>query len=161
MGRDPRSQAHGAQRELAVPGLSKANAQRSPQPCWDVLAEVRAAVDALPQAVRIGRGTPWEAATPKPLREMGELRERTPIFAGTTGELPPQIAQWARTRTTQARAGIKVQLRLRAGYGGLDRGMGTGGKGKDHPYFRARWDWETAAPGPGYGFDTGYGKLAT
>lgn len=46
---------------------------------------------------------------------MGELRERTPIFAGTTGELPPQIAQWARTSTTQERAGSTVQLRLRAG----------------------------------------------
>jgi len=161
MGRDQLYQAHGAQREIAVPGLSKAHAQRSPQPFWDGLAEVRAAVDALPQAVRIGRGTPLEAATPKQFRERGELRERTPIFAGTTGELPPQIAQWARTSTKQERAGIKVQLRLRAGYGGLDRGRVTGGKGKDTPYFRALLDWETAAPGQGYVFDTGYCKLAT
>jgi hypothetical protein len=65
MARDPLYQAHGAQLEISVPGLSKANAQRSPQPFWDVLAEVRAAVDALPQTVRIGRGKPLGAATPK------------------------------------------------------------------------------------------------
>ena len=65
MGRDPLYQAHGAQLEISVPGLSKANAQRSPQPFWDVLAEVMAAVDALPQAVRIGREMLLEAATPK------------------------------------------------------------------------------------------------
>ena len=86
MGRDQLYQAHGAQLEISVPGLSKANAQRSPQPFWDVLAEVMAAVDALPQAVRIGRGTPLEAATPKQLREIGELLERTHIFDGTTVE---------------------------------------------------------------------------
>jgi IS4 transposase len=161
MGRDPLYQAHGAQLEISVPGLSKANAQRSPQPFWDVLAEVMAAVDALPQAVRIGRGTPLEAATPKQLREIGKLLERTHIFDGTTVELPPQIAQWARTSTKQERAGIKVQLRLRAGYGGLDRVMVTGGKGNDNPYFRSMLDLETAAPGQVYLFDTGYSKLAT
>lgn len=161
MGQDPLYQAHGAQLEIAVPGLSKANAQRSPQPFWDVLAEVMAAVDALPQAVRIGRGTPLGAATPKQLREIGELLERTHIFDGTTVELPAQIAQWARTSTKQERAGIKVQLRLRAGYGGLDRVMVTGGKGNDNPYFRALLDLETAAPGQVYLFDTGYSKLAT
>jgi hypothetical protein len=86
MGQDPLYQAHGAQLEISVPGLSKANAQRSPQPFWDVLAEVMAAVDALPHAVRIGRGTPLGAATPKQLREIGELLERTYIFDGTTVE---------------------------------------------------------------------------
>jgi len=161
MARDPLYQAHGAQLEISVPGLSKANAQRSPQPFWDVLAEVMAVVDALPQAVRIGRGTPLGAATPKQLREIGELLERTHIFDGTTVELPPQIAQWARTSTKQERAGIKVQLRLRAGYGGLDRVMVTGGKGNDNPYFCALLDLETAAPGQVYLFDTGYSKLAT
>jgi IS4 transposase len=161
MARDPLYQAHGAQLEISVPGLSKANAQRSPQPFWDVLAEVMAAVDALPQAVRIGRGTPLGAATPKQLREISELLERTHIFDGTTVELPPQIAQWARTSTKQERAGIKVQLRLRAGYGGLDRVMVTGGKGNDNPYFCALLDLETAAPGQVYLFDTGYSKLAT
>jgi IS4 transposase len=161
MARDPRYQAHGAQLEISVPGLSKANAQRSPQPCWDVLAEGMAAGDALPQAVRIGRGTPLGAATPKQLREISELLERTHIFDGTTVELPPQIAQWARTSTKQERAGIKVQLRLRAGYGGLDRVMVTGGKGNDNPYFCALLDLETAAPGQVYLFDTGYSKLAT
>jgi Transposase DDE domain len=161
MVRDPLYQAHGAQLEISVPGLSKANAQRSPQPFWDVLAEVMAAVDALPQAVRIGRGTPLGAATPKQLREIGQLLERTHIFDGTTVELPPRIAQWARTSTKQERAGIKVQLRLRAGYGGLDRVMVTGGKGNDNPYFRALLDLETAAPGQVYLFDTGYCKLAT
>ena len=144
-----------------MPGLSKANAQRTPQPFWDVLAEVMAAVDALPQAVRIGRGKALGAATPKQLREIGRLLERTHIFDGTTVELPPQIAQWARTSTKQERAGIKVQLRLRAGYGGLDRVMVTGGKGNDNPYFRALLDLETAAPGQVYLFDTGYCKLAT
>ena len=76
-------------------------------------------------------------------------------------ELPPQIAQWARTSTKQERAGIKVQLRLRAGYGGLDRVMVTGGKGNDNPYFRSRLDLETAVLGQGYLFETGYRKLAT
>lgn len=161
MARDPLYQAHGAQLEISVPGLSKANAQRSPQPFWDVLAEGMAAVEALPQAVRIGRSKPLSAATPKQLREIGQLLERTHIFEGTTVELPAQIAQWARTSTKQERAGIKVQLRLRAGYGGLDRVMVTGGKGNDNPYFRALLDLETAAPGQVYLFDTGYCKLAT
>ena len=161
MARDPLYQAHGARLEISVPGLSKANAQRSPHPFWDVLAEVMAAVDALPQAVRVGRGTPLGAPTPKQLREISELLERTHIFDGTTVELPPQIAQWARTSTKQARAGIKVQLRLRAGYGGLDRVRLTGGKGNDNSYFRALLDLDTAAPGQGYLFDTGYSKLAT
>jgi IS4 transposase len=161
MARDPLYQAHGAQLEISVPGLSKVNAQRSPQPFWGVLAEVMAAVAALPHAVRIGRGTPVGAATPKQLREISELLERTHIFDGTTVELPPQIAQWARTSTKQERAGIKVQLRLRAGYGGIDRVMVTGGKGNDNPYFCALLDLETAAPGQVYLFDTGYSKLAT
>jgi hypothetical protein len=125
MARDPLYQAHGAQREISGPGLSKANAQRSPPPFWDVRAEGMAAGDALPQAVRIGRGKPLGAATPKQWREIGQLWERTHIFAGTTVEFPPQIAHWARTSTKQERAGIKVQVRLRAGYGGLDRGMVT------------------------------------
>jgi hypothetical protein len=161
MAYDPLYRAHGAQLEIAVPGLSKVNARRSPQPFWDVLAEVMAVVDALPRAVRIGRSKPLGAATPKRLREMGRLLERTDIFDGTTLELPPQIAQWARTSSKQERAGIKVQLRLRAGYGGLDRVMVTGAKGNDHPYFRAMLDLETAAPGPVYLLATGYCKLAT
>ena len=161
MARDPLYPAHGAPLEISVPGLSKANAQRAPQPFWDVLAEVMAAVDALPQAVRIGRGQPLGAATPKQWREIGRLLERTQIFDGTTVELPPQIAQWARTSTKQERAGIKVQVRLRAGYGGLDRVRVTGGKGNDTPYFRAMVELETAAPGQVYLFETGYCKLAT
>src|ERR1044071_3110573 len=83
MARDPLYQAHGAQLEISVPGLSKANAQRSPQPFWDVLAEVMAAVDALPQAVRVGRSQPLGAATPRQLREIGRLLERTRIFDST------------------------------------------------------------------------------
>jgi IS4 transposase len=161
MAHDPVYEAHGARLEISVPGLSKVNAQRSPQPFWDVLAEVMAAVDALPQAVRIGRGQPLGTATSKQLREISQLLERTHIFDGTTVELPPQIAQWARTSTKQERAGIKVQLRLRAGYGGLDRVMVTGGKGNDNPYFRALLDLETATSGQVYLFDTGYSKLAT
>jgi hypothetical protein len=86
MARDPVYQAHGARLEISVPGLAKVNAQRSPQPFWDVLAEVMAAVDALPQAVRIGRGKPLGAASPKQLREISQLLERTHIFAGTTVE---------------------------------------------------------------------------
>src|SRR4029453_5535074 len=77
MARDPVYQAHGARREISVPGLSKANAQRSSQPVGDVLGEVMAAVDALPPAVRIGRGKPLGAATPKQLREISQLLERT------------------------------------------------------------------------------------
>ena len=161
MAEDPLYQAHGAQLEISVPGLSKANAQRSPRPFWEILSEVMAAVDALPQGVRIGRGHPLGAATPQQLREVGELLERTQIFDGTTIELPPQIAQWARTSEKQERAGIKVQLRVRAGYGGVDRVMVTGGKGNDNPYFQAMLDLATAAAGQLYLFDTGYCKVAT
>jgi Transposase DDE domain len=161
MAADPLYEVHGARLEISVPGLSKANAQRPTQPFWEVLAEVMVAVEALPQAVRIGRGTPLGAATPKQLREIGQLLERTQIFDATTLELPPQIARWARTSQKQERAGIKVQLRLRAGYGGMDRVMVTGAKGNDNPYFGALLDLETAAPGQVYLFDTGYCKLAT
>jgi Transposase DDE domain len=161
MAADPLYEVHGARLEISVPGLSKANAQRPTQPFWDVLAEVMAAVEALPQTVRIGRGQPLGAATPKQLREIGQLLERTQIFDATTLALPPQIARWARTSQTQERAGIKVQLRLRAGYGGLDRVMVTGAKGNDNPYFGALLDLETAVPGQLYLFDTGYCKLAT
>jgi len=127
----------------------------------EVLAEVLAAVEVLPRAARIGRDQPLGAATPKQLREIGQLLERTQIFDATTLELPPQIAQWARTSTKQERAGIKVQLRLRAGYGGMDRVMVTGAKGNDNPHFGALLDVESAAPGQVYLFDTGYCKLAT
>jgi IS4 transposase len=126
-----------------------------------VLAEVMAAVEALPQAVRSGRGSPLGAATPKQLREISELLERTRIFDATVVELPPQIARWARTSQKQERAGIKVQLRLRAGYGGMDRVMVTGAKGNDNPYFGAMLDLESAEAGQGYLFDTGYCKLVT
>jgi|SRR5215831_13628529 len=161
MAEDPLYDAHGARLEISVPGLSKANAQRPTQPFWDVLAEVMAAVEGLPQAVRLGRDKPLGAATPKQLREIGQLLERTQIFDATTLELPPQIARWARTSTKQERAGIKVQLRLRAGYGGMDRVMVTGAKGNDNPYFGALLDLESAAAGQVYLFDTGYCKLAT
>jgi IS4 transposase len=161
MAADPLYEVHGARLEISVPGLSKANAQRPSQPFWEVLAEVLAAVDALPQAVRIGRKEPLGAATPKQLREIGRLLERTQIFDATTLELPPQIARWARTSQKQERAGIKVQLRLRAGYGGVDRVMVTGAKGNDNPYFQAMLDLESAVPGQLYLFDTGYCKLAT
>lgn len=161
MAADPLYEVHGARLEISVPGLSKANAQRPTHPFWDVLAEVMAAVEVLPQAVRIGRDQPLGAATPKQLREIGQLLERTQIFDATTLELPPQIARWARTSQKQERAGIKVQLRLRAGYGGVDRVMVTGAKGNDNPYFGALLDLESAAPGQVYLFDTGYCKLAT
>ncbi len=161
MAQDPLYRAHGAQLEISVPGLSKANAQRSPRPFWEILSEVMAAVDALPQGVRIGREQPLGAATPKQLREIGKLLERTQIFDGTTIELPPQLAQWAGTSEKQERAGIKVQLRLRAGYGGLDRVRVTGGKGNDNPYFQSMLDLATAAAGQLYLFDTGYCKLVT
>jgi Transposase DDE domain len=161
MAADPLYEVQGARLEISVPGLSKANAQRPSQPFWEVLAEVMAAVEALPQAVRIGRGKPLGAVTPKQLREIGQLLERTQIFDATTLALPPQIARWARTSQKQERAGIKVQLRLRAGYGGMDRVMVTGAKGNDNPYFGALLDLETAAAGQVYLFDTGYCKLAT
>jgi hypothetical protein len=161
MAKDPLYEVHGARLEISVPGLSKANAQRPTQPFWEVLAEVMAAVEMLPGVVRIGRDQPLGAATPKQLREIGQLLERIQIFAATTLELPPQIARWARTSEKQERAGIKVQLRLRAGYGGVDRVMVTGARGNDNPYFGALVDLETAAPGQLYLFDTGYCKLAT
>jgi hypothetical protein len=161
MAYDPLYDAHGARLEISVPALSKANAQRPVQAFWDVVAEVLATIDALPQAARIGRATPLGAATPKALREIGQLLERTQICDATTLTLPPRIAQWARTSAKREQAGIKVQLRLRAGYGGLDRVMVTGAKGNDNPYFRALLDLESAAPGQVYLFDTGYCKLAT
>jgi len=161
MAADPLYEVHGARLEISVPGLSKANAQRPTVPFWEVLAEVMAAVEGLPGAVRIGREKPLGAATPKQLREIGQLLERTQIFDATTLELPPQIARWARTSEKQERAGIKVQLRLRAGYGGMDRVMVTGAKGNDNPYFHAMLDLESAVPGQVYLFDTGYCKLAT
>lgn len=161
MAHDPLYAAHGARMEISVPALSKANAQRPAQAFWDMVAEVLATVDALPQTARIGRSKPLGAATPKALREISQLLERTQIFDATTLTLPPRIARWARTSTKQEQAGIKVQLRLRAGYGGLDRVMVTGAKGNDNPYFRALLDLESAAPGQVYLFDTGYCKLAT
>jgi hypothetical protein len=121
---------------------------------------VRAAVEARPQAVRVGRDQPLGGATPKQRREIGQLLERPQIFAATTLELPPQIARWARTSQKQDRAGSKVQLRLRAGYGGVDRVVVTGAKGNDNPDFGALVDLEQAAPGQVYVFDTGYCKLA-
>jgi hypothetical protein len=161
MAHDPLYEVHGARLEIAVPALSKANAQRSTQAFWDVVAEVMATLDALPQTARIGRAQPLGAGTPKALREIGRLLERTQIFDATTLTLPPRIAQWARTSAKRERAGLKVQLRLRAGYGGLDRVMVTGAKGNDNPYLRALLDRESAAPGQVYLCDTGYGKLAT
>jgi hypothetical protein len=161
MAHDPLYDAHGARLEISVPALSKANAQRPVHVFWEVVAEVMATIDALPQAARIGRDKPLGAATPKVLREISHLLERTQIFDATTLTLPPRIAQWARTSTKREQAGIKVQLRLRAGYGGLDRVMVTGAKGNDNPYFRALLDLESAAPGQVYLFDTGYCKLAT
>jgi hypothetical protein len=161
MAADPLYEVHGARLEISVPGLSKANAQRPTHPFWEVLAEVRAAVEVLPRAARIGRDQPLGAATPTQWREIGQLLERPQIFDATTLELPPQIAQWARTSTKQERAGIKVQLRLRAGYGGMDRVMVTGAKGNDNPYLGALLDLASAAPGQVYLFDTGDCKLAT
>jgi hypothetical protein len=161
MAHDPLYEVHGARLEISVPALSKANAQRSTPAFWDVVAEVMGTIDALPQTARIGRAKPLGAATPKALREIGQLLERTRIFDATMLTLPPRIAQWARTSAKREQAGIKVQLRLRAGYGGLDRVMVTGAKGNDNPYFRALLDLESAAPGQVYLFDTGYCKLAT
>jgi len=161
MAHDPLYAVQGARMEISVPALSKANAQRPVQAFWDVVAEVLAAVEELPQTARIGRDKPLGAATPKALREIGQLLERTQIFDATTLTLPPRIAQWARTSAKREQAGIKVQLRLRAGYGGPDRVMVTGAKGNDNPYFRALLDLESAAPGQVYLFDTGYCKLAT
>jgi hypothetical protein len=161
MAHDLLYEAHGARLEISVPALSKANAQRPSRAFWDMVAEVMATLDALPQTARIGRAKPLGAVTPKALREIGQLLERTQIFDATTLPLPPRIARGARTSAKRERAGIKVQLRLRAGYGGLDRVMLTGAKGNDNPYFRALLDLESATPGQLYLFDTGYCKLAT
>jgi hypothetical protein len=65
MAEDPLYEVHGARLEISVPGLSKANAQRPTQPFWEILAEVRAAVEVLPRRVRIGRVQPLQAATPQ------------------------------------------------------------------------------------------------
>lgn len=160
MAHDPLYAAHGAQMEISVPGLSKANAQRPTQPFWEVLAEVMGAVEALPRTVRIGREQPLGAADAKTLRQIARLLDTTHIFDATMIELPPQIAAWARVSEKREQAGIKVQLRLRAGYGGVDRVMVTGAAGNDNPYFRALLDLDEAAPGQLYLFDTGYFKLA-
>jgi hypothetical protein len=161
MAKDPLYEVHGARVEISVPGLSKANAQRPTQPFWEVLAEVMAAVDALPRAVRIGRDQPLGAADAKTLRQIARLLDTTHIFDATTLELPPQVAAWARVSEKREQAGIKVQLRLRAGYGGIDRVLVTGAAGNDNPYFRALLDLDEAARGHLYLFDTGYFKLAT
>jgi hypothetical protein len=155
LAQDPLSAAHAAQLEISVPGLSKANAQRPTPPVWDVLAEVRATVEVLPRAVRIGRDNPLGAEDLQTLREIGRLLDTTRIFDATPLELPPQIAPWARVSRKQRRAGIKVQLRLRAGDGGVDRGMVTGAKGNENPYFRARLDLEEDGRGQGYWFAAG------
>jgi hypothetical protein len=125
------------------------------------LAEVMAAIEMLPRAVRIGRDQPLGAATAKALRQLARLLDTTHIFAATTVELPPQVAAWARVSKKREQAGIKVQLRLRAGYGGVDRVMVTGAAGNDNPYFRALLDLDETAAGQLYLFDTGYFKLAT
>jgi IS4 transposase len=161
MAHDPLYAAHGAHLEISVPGLSKANAQRPTQPFWAVLAEVMAAIELLPRAVRIGREQPLGAANAKSLRQIARLLDSTQIFDATTIALPPHVAAWARVSEKRERAGIKVQLRLRAGYGGVDRVMVTGAAGNDNPYFRALLDLEAAARGQLYLFDTGYCKLAT
>src|ERR1700739_4131316 len=49
MAHDPLYAGHGAQVEISVPAWSKATATRPAPAFWDVLAEVMAAVDALPQ----------------------------------------------------------------------------------------------------------------
>jgi hypothetical protein len=151
----------GARLEISVPGLSQANAQRPTHPFGEVRAEVRAAVEALPRAARIGRDEPLGAAPPQQWHEIGQLWERPQLFDAPTLEVPPQSARWARTRQKQERAGIKGQLRLRAGDGGMDRGMVTGAKGNEKPYFQALGDRERAAPGQGYWFATGSCTLAT
>lgn len=161
MAHDPLYAAHGARLEISVPGLSKANAQRPSHPFWEVLAEVMAAIELLPRAVRIGRERPLGAANAKTLRQIARLLDATHIFDATTLELPPQVAAWARVSERREQAGIKVQLRVRAGYGGVDRVMVTGAAGNDNPYFRALLDLEEGAQGQLYVFDTGYCKLAT
>jgi hypothetical protein len=50
--------AHGARLEMSVPALSRANAPRPAPAFWEVVAEGMAVVEALPPAVRLGRGTP-------------------------------------------------------------------------------------------------------
>src|SRR5262249_40570916 len=84
MAHDSLYEAHGARLEISVPALSKANAQRPVQAFWEVVAEVLATVDALPQTARIGRDKPLGAATPKALREISQLLDRTQIFDATT-----------------------------------------------------------------------------
>jgi len=137
MAYDPLYDAHGARLEISVPALSKANAQRPVQAFWDVVAEVMATIDALPQTARSGRDNPWGAATPQGLREIGQLLERTRIFAATPLTLPPRIAQGARPSAKREQAGSKGPRRRRAGYGGRDRVRVTGAKGTDNPSFRA------------------------
>ena len=158
---DPLSAALGARLEISVLGLSKANAPRPTQPFWDVLAAVLAAVEAVPQAVRIGRDQPRGAANAKTLRQIARLLDPTQICDATTLALPPHLAAWARVSEKREQAGIKGQLRGRAGYGGVDRVRVTGAAGNDNPYFRALRDLGEAPTGQLYLFDTGYFTLAT
>jgi hypothetical protein len=158
---DPLYAAHGARLEISVPGLSKAKAQRPSHPFWEVRAEVRAAIELLPRAVRIGRERPLGAANAQTLRQIARLLNSTHIFDATTIALPPQVAAWARVSEKREQAGIKVQLRVRAGYGGVDRVIVTGAAGTENPYFRAWLDREEATRGQLFLFDTGYFKLAT
>ncbi len=76
-------EVYGARVEISVPGLSKANAQRPTQPFGDVLAEVMGAVEALPQAVRLGREKPLGAATPK--EERAGIKVQLRVRAGYGG----------------------------------------------------------------------------
>ena len=157
---DPLYAAPGARLEIAGPGVSKATAQRPTPPFWAVVAEVRAAVEALPRAVRSGREPPLGAANARPLRQIARLLDTPLICDATTVAVPPHGAAWARVREKREQAGSKGQLRWRAGYGGRDRVRVTGAAGHDNPYCRALWDLEEAAQGQLSLFDTGSCKLA-
>jgi hypothetical protein len=114
MAEDPLYEVHGGRLEISVAGLSKANSQRPTQAFWDILAEVMAAVEDLPCSVRIEREQPLGAATPKALREIGQLLETTRIFDATTLELPPPRSPNGRA---PARSGSGLGSRCSCGCG--------------------------------------------
>jgi len=105
-----------------------------------------AAVEVLPRAVRIGREKPLGAATPKPLRAIGQLLERTQLFAATPWSCPSDGPVGAHEPAAGAR-GEQGQLRLRTGYGGMDRVMVTGATGNDNPYCGALLAWRRQGQG--------------
>ena len=153
MAYDPLYAAHGAQLEISVAALSKANANRPVEPFLYLLGDVLQAIGKIPKSGKVLREV--DTVT---LKGIAHLLEQTCIFDATTFQLPVKIARWAQVNDTDA--GFKLQLRLAGGYGGPDRVILTPKAGNDNPYFLILLDLERGV-GHIYLFDTGYFKIET